>query len=213
MEGYWEKRYSGGGTSGPGSVGEHREWKWKVIDEVVGPLHSVVDVGCGDLSFWGARDCEKYVGIDASETIISRNRVRRPSWRFICAPAEIRQDVIGETALCMDVLFHILDDDKYDLILSNLASYSTHWLVVSTWYQNPFSENRTGVFVALVRQGKVEPAIRFAFSDSTTDFTYQKYRAFESHLQALEDSGFRLIRTAKHPPCNGLYIFSNEGRE
>jgi hypothetical protein len=210
IEGYWEKRYSGGGTSGAGSVGQPREWKWKIIDETVGALNSVVDVSCGDLSFWENRDCEKYVGIDISETVISRDRVRRPSWRFVCAPAEIKQDIKGETALCMDVLFHILDDDKYDRILSNVASYSTHWIVVSTWCENALSKNKLGTIRALSLQGKFRAAFKFAFLDSTTDFTYQKYRVFESHLNIFEESGFRLIQTSKQPPYFGLYIFSNK---
>lgn len=207
---YWEERYSGGRTSGAGSVGKLREWKWKIIDGVVGPLGGVVDVSCGDLSFWENRDCEKYIGIDVSETVISQDRVRRPSWRFVCAPAEIKQNIKGETVLCMDVLFHIMDDDKYDCILSNLVSYSTHWIVVSTWYENPLSMNKLRVIGALFGQGKLGPAVRFAFSDSTTDFTYQKYRVFGSHLQTFEKSGFRLVRTAKHPPSDGLFIFSNK---
>lgn len=210
---YWETRYSSGGTSGAGSVGELKEWKWKVIDEVVGPLSKVVDVSCGDLSFWENRDCEKYVGIDISETVISRNRIRRPSWRFVCAPAEIKQDIKGETVLCMDVLFHIMDDNKYNRILRNVASYSTHWIVISTWCENPLSMHKSRIIRTLLSQGKLGAASKFAFSDSTTDFTYQKYRVFENHLQEFEKSGFRLIRVAKPPPSlgvTGLYIFEQE---
>jgi 2-polyprenyl-3-methyl-5-hydroxy-6-metoxy-1,4-benzoquinol methylase len=210
---YWEKRYSRGGTSGAGSVGKTREWKWKVIDGVVGPLDSVVDVSCGDLSFWENRDCEKYVGIDISETVISLDRVRRPSWTFVCAPAENKQDVKGKTVFCMDVLFHIMDDDKYDRILSNLVSYSTHWIVVSTWYENPLATNRLRVIGALVGQGKLGPAVRFALSNSTTDFAYQKYRVFENYNQTFEQRGFKLVHTETQPPSQGLYIFSNKGED
>ena len=208
MSEYWEKRYSGGGTSGAGSVGPLREWKWQVIDRVLGRPKSVVDVCCGDLTFWEDRDCENYTGIDTSRAVIERDRAARPSWRFLCAPAETKQDVKGEVVFCMDVLFHIMEDDKYDRIISNLAGYSTRWIVISTWYDNPLAKGRLRVVQALLAQGRVGSAVRFAFSDSTTDFMYQKYRVFESHLEMLKGRGFRLVHSATRPPSQGLYIFS-----
>lgn len=60
---YWETRYGRGGTSGSGSIGVGRTWKWKVIGEMIrshspellesdDSLSKIIDVGCGDLSFW-----------------------------------------------------------------------------------------------------------------------------------------------------------------
>jgi hypothetical protein len=209
MEEYWEKRYTNGGTSGTGSIGLLREWKWQVIDRVVGRPGSVVDVCCGDLTFWENRDCENYTGIDVSSAVIERDRKARPSWSFVCAPAEIRQDIKGEVVFCMDALFHVMDDDKYDRIVMNLACYSTRWIVVSTWYDNPLAMRRMHVVGALLAQGRVGPALRFAFSDSTTDFLYQKYRAFEGILEMFKARGFGLVHSARMPPSHGLYFFSS----
>lgn len=71
---YWEKRYSIGGSSGKGSIGKERAWKWSIIDNYSPNIQNVIDVGCGDLSFWSNRECKDYTGIDMSETIIEKNK-------------------------------------------------------------------------------------------------------------------------------------------
>ena len=68
-EQYWDQRYIAGGTSGAGSIGDDRDFKWNVVDRHVLFLQSVVDVGCGELSFWEGRDCEDYTGIDISKNL------------------------------------------------------------------------------------------------------------------------------------------------
>ena len=59
---YWENRYESGGTSGKGSIGQLRAWKWQVIEDYAGPVDDVIDVGCGDLSFLEGKTSEKYTG-------------------------------------------------------------------------------------------------------------------------------------------------------
>ncbi|MFX0141044.1 MAG: hypothetical protein ACFFDN_45820, partial [Candidatus Hodarchaeota archaeon] len=104
-EQYWEQRYFSGGTSGPGSIGEEKAWKWSLIDQFVPDLNHVIDVGCGDLSFWEGRDCADYVGIDISKTIIEKNIKKRPKWQFIHTNAEKRIDGLKkEVVFCLDVL-------------------------------------------------------------------------------------------------------------
>ena len=49
---YWEIHYHLGGTSGAGSVDKYRAWKWEAITTYLPKVEHVVDVGCGDLSFW-----------------------------------------------------------------------------------------------------------------------------------------------------------------
>ena len=85
----------------------------------------MVDVGCGDLSFWVERDCEDYVGIDISSTVIEKNREERPKWQFMYANAKDRVEGLRkETVLCMDLLFHVMDEDSFIKILDNLCHYS-----------------------------------------------------------------------------------------
>lgn len=94
---YWDARYRSKRTSGVGSIGENRAWKWKQIETYVKVSNrSVLDIGCGDLSFWEGRKCASYVGLDFSPTIIERTRKARPDWIFIQGDASNEHDFSGE---------------------------------------------------------------------------------------------------------------------
>ncbi len=61
--GYWEELYKKGGSSGEGSIGESR--KWETIDKYVKSVDDVIDVVCGDRSFWeGTNFPDHYTGIE-----------------------------------------------------------------------------------------------------------------------------------------------------
>lgn len=193
--GYWEERYKGGGTSGKGSVGAEKEWKWSVIDRYGARLDDVIDVGCGDLSFWDARPLpERYIGIDISPTVIERNKTKLPNLKFICSSADRLLDIgRSRTVLCLDVLFHIMDDDVYEKILENLAAYSSGLIFVHTWSANPFVSLRYRV--RRVRNelaaGKVGAAID-GLRKGSSDGSYQRYRRFEDYLGAFGKANFEL---------------------
>jgi len=181
---YWEKRYREGGKSGRGSVGASREWKWSIIRKHVTLVDDVVDVGCGDLSFWEGRTCERYFGVDISPYIIKRNAEKRPDWAFIAWPAERRLPLRGRVVLCLDVLFHILDDEVATKIMDNLCEYSSEWVVIHAWWRNPF-------------EGKVN------------DELYQAYRPLDKAL--FTGRGFDCVEEAPAPeevnPYGAMYIF------
>ena len=107
---YWDSHYARGGTSGSGSIGIHREWKWQVITSFLPHIDQVIDVGCGNLSFWEGRHCQNYIGIDISETIIRKNRTLRPEWKFFISSADhFLQGINSKCVFCFDLLFHIMD--------------------------------------------------------------------------------------------------------
>ena len=151
---FWNKKYSEGGISGRGSIGKYRAWKWKKIKNVIGNFKSVVDVGCGDLSFWEHRIPRgfakqkdfNYLGVDISKNIISRNRKifsRFKDVQFVCNPAYILLNITKvDVVLCMDLLFHIMDNFRFELIIDNLCKYSKEWIVIYTWEKNPFELQR-----------------------------------------------------------------------
>lgn len=156
---YWNKRYSEGGTSGRGSVGRYRNWKWNKIKEILGmDFKSLIDVGCGDLRFWehpiaykiGKQEGFNYTGIDKSEFIINKNRVFAPEHKFILAPAHIEQPGLrADVVFCLDLLFHLMDDTEYELTIENLCKYSNKFIVIYTWKKNPFENggtNSNGVY-------------------------------------------------------------------
>jgi len=144
---FWNKKYAEGGISGKGSIGKYRNWKWGMINQVIGVFNSLIDVGCGDLSFWkhpianriGKQKKFRYLGIDVSDNIVSRNRKMAPQFKFICSPAYIFQwDNDAQVVFCLDLLFHIMDNYRFELILDNLCNYSKEWIVIYTWHKNPF---------------------------------------------------------------------------
>lgn len=213
-EQYWEERYFSNGKSGEGSIGVERTWKWIVIDSYVPFLNNVLDLGCGDLSFWEGRDCEGYTGVDVSNTIIEKNKKKRPKWNFICANAEKRIMVLKkDVVLCFDVLFHILDNKTYLDILENLCYYSNDFILIHTWIQNPFSNltqlNKMLKSIFELKPRKTLKAIKMMHvKKKVTDGKYQYYRKLDNDLEILNRNGFQLLGVEKNPNGIGaLYIF------
>lgn len=139
---YWNNRYRKG-SSGLGSVGAYRAWKWLVINKYV-DAQDVIDVGCGDLRFWEGRSCRNYVGIDFSELVIKKAEKLRPEWRFICGNAtDFVEGLHAEVVLCIALLFHVMDDKEYPQVLENLCRYSRKWVFVNTWIKNPLHSTKS----------------------------------------------------------------------
>jgi SAM-dependent methyltransferase len=139
---FWEERYRTGGDSGKGSVGAYRKWKWKTIKKYINPKEkSVLDVGCGDLQFMKGQKFKHYVGVDISSSIIEKNRAKRPDWAFLCADVatyglRFRPQPF-DVVFCMDVLFHIMNDERYGILLDNLNRWAGEWLFIVSWAKNP----------------------------------------------------------------------------
>lgn len=184
---YWDGRYRQGGTSGMGSVGESRAWKWSIIEQYVDVANkSVLDVGCGDLSFWESRSCQSYLGVDFSETVVSRSRLLRPEWGFLCANASEPLDLQGQVVLCMDLLFHIMDDSEFSSILRNLARWTGEFLFIYNWR-------------------------RSVFGNSNTDGKYQIFRPLLAYSALLSPLVF--VREHIHDELGALYVFKAPSRD
>jgi SAM-dependent methyltransferase len=173
---YWETRYKFGGGSGyteKDFKDNYTGYVWSLIDKYTGKQTDVLDVGCGDLIFWNGRDCEKYTGIDISSTIVEKDRKLRPKWKFITSSASAGLDLNAETVICMNTLYHIINDDDYEKIINNLIKWSKKYLMVLTWRVRPknIKEN---------------------------DF-YEKYREFAPYKQRILDSGFTQIAEENIP--------------
>lgn len=166
---YWNTRYMLGGDSGYKNMNmsdEYINYVWSIIEKVAGKQNDIIDVGCGDIQFWKNRDCEKYVGIDVSPIIVKRNRKLRPNWCFIASSAGEPINIHSETVICMNTLYHIMDDTEYSRIIDNLISWSKKWIIVTTWY---------------IRPKKLEE-----------NDLYRKYRDFNITNNKIIDSGFTL---------------------
>ena len=197
---FWNKKYEDGGISGLGSIGKYRSWKWVRIKEVIGDFKSVIDMGCGDLRFWEHpiankmvknQEDFKYLGIDISDFIIEKNKVFAPKFEFICAPSNVAQGRQAEVILCLDLLFHIMDDVNFEMTLEHLCSSSENWIVIYTWTRNPF-----------------EHQYRF------TDGKSQYFRKLGKYKYIFDGHGFRLYQSFEVPYDNfgRLYFFKREIR-
>ncbi|MFI6578936.1 class I SAM-dependent methyltransferase [Nocardiopsis sp. NPDC050513] len=136
---FWERRLEGDWTeSGVGyrALGRpFNRWMYRVREEVflreVGRLvprgRSVLDAGSGTgfyVRLWERLGAGDITGCDMTDAAVARLRGRFPDHRFV------RQDVSGLDAFdadsfdavsCMDVLFHITDDDRYARALAEFA--------------------------------------------------------------------------------------------
>jgi 2-polyprenyl-3-methyl-5-hydroxy-6-metoxy-1,4-benzoquinol methylase len=211
MVNYWDKRYSSGGTSGEGSIGFLRDFKWDVIEKHVGKVSDVIDVGCGDLSFWDGRDCDKYVGIDGSEVIIQKNMLKRPNWNFVVSYSDnemISMLYQADVVFCFDMLFHIMDDEVYEKTIENLARFSKKYIFIYTWDVNPF-ENISYI-KECISNLKFLDACKYLLKRTNTDSEYQKYRNFEDSLILLSSKGFYLVEKVKNEYIDkfgSMYVF------
>lgn len=194
MTEYWEERYKNGGNSGEGSRGQHREWKWQILESTIVDIDNVIDVGCGDLAFMEGKNIKNYTGIDISKTIIKDNELKYPYWKFICSSADnYINELNGYVVFCHDILFHIIDDDVYYSILDNLTRYSNKYISIYTWHKNPIAWYN----------------IKSHLYGSSK---YQKYRLLDNDFHIFNENGFELINMSKSPvnKYGAMYIFKKK---
>lgn len=135
---FWQERLSGQfdlrGTGHPGLSAEYNELCYRlrgyVLDHALArhgvPVAGkrVLDGGCGT-GFLVERFLEKgadVTGVDLTE-VSARELARRfPGARFEVADlADWRPTTTYDLVSCFDVLFHIVDDERWDRALTNLA--------------------------------------------------------------------------------------------
>ncbi len=133
---YWERRYRRGGTSGPGSAGEHREFKARFLNDFVDRhgVESVVELGCGDGSQLELGRYPHYVGYDVSETAVDACSARfasDPTKEFrTYDPAEFPAGPFAELSLSLDVILHLIEDDVFDVHLDHLFGASQRFVII-----------------------------------------------------------------------------------
>jgi len=185
-----------------------RLWKWHILGKylhivrdfpvnITGgevQVSSLVDVGCGDLSFWKGKTCMLYTGIDFSETQCKENSKARKAWQFICSGAEVTQPIKkAEAVFCFDLLFHIVNETSYLMTLKNLTEYSDRYIFVYTWFKNPIG-----------------------FPEENAE-TYQKFRDFTEYQFMFERKGFELVGFHKCPDVvdkfGAMWVFKKSTRQ
>ena len=207
-----------------GHFSQHLYWSWgfryiggmQIVIESLkdAGFESLIDVGCGDLSFWEDRCCPNYTGIDISETIINRDRRQKPEWTFFVSPAEnFIQDIRSKCVFCFDFLFHIMDSNTFIKILNNIFNYSTDYVFIYTWMDNPFTKKfwLNKLVSELLRLNVIRGGLALKnalFETKYTDGKYQYFRSLEQFNYVFVKHGFKLIQNTKNPTdIGGMYIF------
>ncbi|MFC1865760.1 class I SAM-dependent methyltransferase [Chloroflexota bacterium] len=167
-ENYWQERlsknFSLGGVGHSGFGQEYNKWLYKariralnkfVKNGCINPQgKSLLDIGCGTgfyIDYWERLGVTNIVGLDITEISISRLSVIHPGYRFL--RADITADNLElkngfDTITAFDVLFHIVEEDKFEQAISNIRSNShqnTRILIMDnflSWHRSPgFHEN------------------------------------------------------------------------
>jgi len=141
---YWNNRYQIG-NSGYGSYGEQLKKKLDWICPL--DFNTVTEVGCGDFNFGKnilERHPSNYVGYDISNVVVDRNQLLYPRYRFITinenTPFE-KSDLL----LCVDVLFHVFEEEDVEKLLSKLESAWTKYLVVTAYERDEQKDNHVRI--------------------------------------------------------------------
>lgn len=165
-EGYWEERlsknFSLGGVGYSGLGLEYNKWLYKArlraltrilkIGRIDPHGKDLLDIGVGTgfyVDYWKKRGIKSATGVDITEKSTSRLRAKYPEYEFIKADISSKQlpllnrkfDIITT----FDVLFHIVEEDKFNQALDNIANLShrdTKILVTDSFLK----ESRTPVF-------------------------------------------------------------------
>jgi hypothetical protein len=136
---YWENRYRGGRSSGPGSEGPLAAFKAEVLNAFVKShaIGSVIEFGCGDGSQLMLAEYPRYVGLDVSATALRRCIDRfegDPSKSFFLYDPYAFSDGAGilsaEVALSIDVIYHLVEDRIFDLSMRHLFASGQRFVIV-----------------------------------------------------------------------------------
>lgn len=149
-QGYWDRRYREGRTSGAGSEGDEGAYKAAYVSDFIAKrdIVSVLDWGCGDgqvlrlmdLPALGDPNYVTYTGIDVSPTILDRMRKLFREREFGGPADAIEGDWTADLGLSMDVLFHLPDDDDYREYINRLFGHAMRFVVI---YSTNYDGGRT----------------------------------------------------------------------
>src|SRR5262249_17014059 len=136
---YWERRYDQGGSSGAGSYGRLALYKAEYLNDFVAKMHiqSVIEYGCGDGHQLSLMQYPSYIGLDVSASSIFRCvEVFSPDMTksFLLYNSKAFMDNLNicnaDMSLSLDVIYHLVEDETYDLYMRHLFSSSRRFVVI-----------------------------------------------------------------------------------
>lgn len=145
---YWNNRYEKGGNSGAGTSGDEFALKVKELRKLNSEaIATIVDVGCGDLrlgkAVMGMFPFAFYWGLDSSDFAIRRAQEEKmnPKRVGFLAIDNLNFTQRGDLVLCIDVLFHQLEDQVYDAMIEKLKNIYNKYLVLTEYSDKVIGQN------------------------------------------------------------------------
>jgi len=144
---YWNKRYLNHDPRGSGG-GSYGEPMWHKADALAAlpDVKSIVEIGSGDFNFGkhltSILPTVKYDGYDISDAVIDRSRrlfsTSDQRIQFSDMPPLDEFLPQSDLLLCIDVLFHIIDDAEYRAMLRYLHRNWWKYLALTAYeYDGP----------------------------------------------------------------------------
>ncbi|MFC1938016.1 class I SAM-dependent methyltransferase [Chloroflexota bacterium] len=156
---YWQERlakdFSLGGVGYLGLGVEYNKWLYKARTRALSKLlqrrqinphgQRILDIGVGTgfyIDYWKGRGAEFITGLDITDKSISSLKARYPEYRFVKADISCQQLLIdGEFDIitAFDVLFHIVDEDRFEQAIRNIKRLShekTKILITDSFLRN-----------------------------------------------------------------------------
>jgi hypothetical protein len=136
---YWEKRYAKGGNSGVGSYGELAIYKAKFINAFVKreKLNKIIEFGCGDGNQLTLSEYPNYIGLDVSDTALNscinlfKNDVTKQFYKYVPSSFNLDDSLFqSQLSLSLDVTYHLVETEIYDLYLHHLFDTSTKYVMI-----------------------------------------------------------------------------------
>jgi SAM-dependent methyltransferase len=137
---FWERRYSSGLDSGPGSGGEEAAWK---VEQVAAAckrkkVGSVLDLGCGDGRLGRAvvdrLPGASYLGIDQAPAALEQARkVAAPGMEYAEGDLTAADLPPADLVLCLDVLFHLESAERHAAAIASICRFFRRLAIVAAW--------------------------------------------------------------------------------
>jgi len=134
---YWEKRYFDGGNSGKGSYGNLSKFKSKIINEFIeaNNISTALELGCGDGNQLKDFKIKKYVGLDVSKTIISKNveTFKNDKNKYFYLESDYLNKEKFDVTLSLDVIYHLVEDTIFEDYIKKLFKFSDKYVIIYTF--------------------------------------------------------------------------------
>jgi SAM-dependent methyltransferase len=185
---YWNKRYDKIDASRSGHVDlpvEYNAWLYRRkqdhVAKALATVHSslqgkrLLEIAAGSgawIDFWRAQGVADYVGIDISENAINGLKTRFPALRF--QQRDLNDPGLAEAVgtgydhvSAIDVLYHVVDDDRFRVLMSEIASLL-----------------KPGGLLIIHDQFVHGPA---------SDHVYLRWRPLAEYVEILSNAGFEVL--------------------